>query len=213
MIRLIILCSLLAISAFSFAGHSSTTPPDSTTNIVDKTTAVYMVDEGKTMYLQGKVKNALIKFREASVKDPNNWKAHYWIGKCHYVLNNYGYSLQYGQLAAKIGGDKFDEEVNLLIAESYHRLGKLDSALMNYQICIENIPASRVKTLRIEQMQKNCEFAIANSDSSLSKRSHQLYSINSGYDEYNVVMADNGKTLYFTSRRSNTTGGGLNPDD
>lgn len=213
MIRLIILSSLLTTTAFCFAGQSSTTLPDSTTSIVDKTTAIYMVDEGKSMYLQGKVKNALIKFREASVKDPNNWKAHYWIGKCHYILNNYGYSLQYGQLAAKIGGDKFDEEVNLLIAESYHRLGKLDSALINYQICMENIPTARAKTLRIEQMKQNCEYAIANADSSMSKRSHQLYSINSGYDEYNVVLADNGKTLYFTSRRSNTTGGGLNPDD
>jgi len=37
--------------------------------------------------------------------------------------------------------------------------------------------------------------------------------MNSGFDDYNVVIADEGKTMYFTSRRSNTTGGGLNPDD
>ena len=40
-----------------------------------------------------------------------------------------------------------------------------------------------------------------------------LGDVNSGFDDYGVVLADNGKTMYFTSRRSNTLGGGLNPDD
>ena len=37
--------------------------------------------------------------------------------------------------------------------------------------------------------------------------------MNSGFDDYNVLLTNGGKTMYFTSRRSNTTGGGLNPDD
>ena len=37
--------------------------------------------------------------------------------------------------------------------------------------------------------------------------------MNSGFDDYGVVMADQGNTMYFTSRRSNTTGWALNPDD
>ena len=37
--------------------------------------------------------------------------------------------------------------------------------------------------------------------------------INSGYDDYSIVPLNDGKTAYFTSRRSNTTGGGMNPDD
>ncbi|TNE75969.1 MAG: hypothetical protein EP333_03390 [Bacteroidetes bacterium] len=189
-------------------------PPDSTTNIVDKSAAVLMVDEGKTLYLEGKVKMALNKFREASVKDPNNWKAQYWIGKCHYILNNYGYSLKYAQLASTVD-EKFDAEVYLLIAESYHRLGKLDSAMMNYDLCMQNISASRMKTLRVEQMKMNCHYAQQHLDTNVTKavRRSAGDQINSGYDEYNVVVADSGKTIYFTSRRSNTTGGGLNPDD
>jgi tetratricopeptide (TPR) repeat protein len=189
-------------------------PPDSTTSIVDKTTAAYMIDEGRTMYLEGKVKNALNKFREASVKDPNSWKANYWIGKCHYVLNNYGYSLKYASLSKELSAqDKVDEEVYLLMAESYHRIGKLDSAMINYTIALERIPSARAKTLRVEELVKSCQFAIANLDTTLSVRTSAGDKINSGYDEYNVVLGTDGKSMYFTSRRSNTTGGGLNPDD
>lgn len=211
--RSILFFSILFLTTGNISlANNAILPPDSTTNLVDKTTAAYMVDEGKTLYLEGKVKNALIKFREASVKDPNSWKAHYWIGKCHYVLNNYGYALKYATLAANID-EKFDEEVYLLLAESYHRMGKLDSAMINYNLCLEKIATPRAKTLRIDQMVENCKYAMEHMDTTISVRSSAGDHINSGYDEYNVVIADGGKTLYFTSRRSNTTGGGLNPDD
>ena len=70
-------------------------PQDSTTSIIDKTAAAYIIEEGKTLYGKGKIKDALIKFRQAGVKDPNSWRAVYWISQCHYKLNNYGYSLKY----------------------------------------------------------------------------------------------------------------------
>ena len=131
MLRSILILAILCATGNALSSTVSSLPPDTTTNIVDKSAAIYMVDEGKTLYLQGKVKNALNKFREASVKDPHNWKAHYWIGKCHYLLNNYGYALQYANLATTVGSEKYDDEVHFLIAESYHRLGKLDSALIH----------------------------------------------------------------------------------
>lgn len=202
------------LTLLSVIANEANLPPDTTTKIVDKSTAAYMIDEGRTMYLEGKVKNALNKFREASVKDPNSWKANYWIGKCHYVLNNYGYALKYATLSKEMSDqEKIDDEIFLLLAESYHRIGKLDSAMINYKIALERIPLARAKTLRVEDLSKNCQYAIDLLDTTLSVRSTVGDKLNSGYDEYNVVMAADGKTFYFTSRRSNTTGGGLNPDD
>lgn len=213
MLRSILILAILCATGNALSSTVSSLPPDTTTNIVDKSAAIYMVDEGKTLYLQGKVKNALNKFREASVKDPHNWKAHYWIGKCHYLLNNYGYALQYANLATTVGSEKYDDEVHFLIAESYHRLGKLDSALIHYQICIDKIPSPRAKTIRLDQAYANCQYAKQHLDTTVSIRSSAGDQFNSGYDEYGVVVTDEGKTIYFTGRRSNTTGGSLNPDD
>ena len=36
------------------------TPPDSVTSIVDKTAAAYIIEEGKTLYGEAKIKDALI---------------------------------------------------------------------------------------------------------------------------------------------------------
>jgi Tol biopolymer transport system component len=37
--------------------------------------------------------------------------------------------------------------------------------------------------------------------------------VNSGYNDYAPVFSADGKRIYFTSRRANTTGGMMNPDD
>lgn len=37
--------------------------------------------------------------------------------------------------------------------------------------------------------------------------------INSGYNDYKVIPTSDPNVVYFTSRRPNTTGGGMNPDD
>jgi len=52
-------------------------PPDTTTKFIDKTASVYFLEEGKVLYEEGKIKAALVKFREAGLKDPDSWKAAY----------------------------------------------------------------------------------------------------------------------------------------
>jgi hypothetical protein len=212
----LLLTFLFSAIFFAHESSASTTflPPDTTTSIVDKTAAVYLVDEGKTLYLKGQVKNALIKFRQASVKDPNSWKAAFWIGKCHYVLNNYGYSMKYATIATEVGGEKVGDEVYLLLGETYHRMGKIDSARINYNIALERLTKKRAKELFVDQRILECDFAEEQMKNGVKyNRTSAGDNVNSGYDEYNAVLTADGKELYFTSRRSNTTGGGLNPDD
>lgn len=208
--RLILMFVIVLGSNMSIA---SNLPPDSTTTVVDKTAAAYLVEEGKTMYNEGRIKEALIKFRQATVKDPNSWKASYWVGKCHYQMNNYGYSLQYAQEAIGQSDEKVDEEIYYLLGQSYHRLGKLDSALVNYELALKFMTAARSKTLFVQHNIDECHFAqgLLTKEPSY-KRSHIKGDLNSGYDDYNIVLiaAD---TMYFTSRRSNTTGGGMNSAD
>ena len=98
----------------------------------------------------------------------------------------------------------------------YHRLGNIDTAIINFQKAKDRLPKRRALDLRVEHHIAECEFALAeiakgSLDSTMRMRLQGT--INSGYDDYNVVLLGSLPSLYFTSRRSNTTGGGLNPDD
>lgn len=206
---------IAVLFTFSFVAFSSAEPTDSTTTVVNKASALILIEEGRTMFTDGKMKDALIKFRLASVKDPNNWKAPYWISQCHYELNNYGYALKYAQLATKQGGSKIDEEVFYILGTCYHRLGHLDSALISYNNALDALSKRRSSELLIPHLIEQVAFAKEALKSNTADYNRQRIQgrVNSGYDDYNLVMADGGKSLYFTSRRSNTTGGGMNPDD
>jgi len=191
-----------------------TTPPDSTSSIADKTAALYMIEEGKTSYGEGKVRDALIKFRQASVKDKYSWRAVFWISKCHYKLNNYGFALKYANKAMELGKEKVNDEIYYTLGTTYHRLGNLDTAIINYEIAIDKLTKLRSFELKIAQNIDQCKYALElQKEDAKFKRVRLLGDMNSGFDDYNVLITDEGKTMYFTSRRSNTTGGGLNPDD
>ncbi|MFT5777199.1 MAG: hypothetical protein ACI837_000130 [Crocinitomicaceae bacterium] len=210
---------LTLLIGFFFAlapnAFSNTTPPDSTTSVVDKVGAALLVETGRTLYAEGKMKDALIKFRQASVKDPNSWTAPYWISQCHYRMNNYGYALKYALLAKTQGGEKVSEEISFILGSCYHRLGVLDSAKMNYEAAMLTLNKRRSKELLIPQLILEVEYAktALAADTKQLTRKRLPGRVNSGFDDYNIVIADGGKTMYFTSRRSNTTGGNMNPDD
>ncbi|OFZ08078.1 MAG: hypothetical protein A3D92_09475 [Bacteroidetes bacterium RIFCSPHIGHO2_02_FULL_44_7] len=189
-------------------------PTDSTTNIVDKSAAIYMIEEGKTMFSEGKIKDALQKFREAQVKDPYNWRSDYWISQCHYKLNNFGYALRYAKQALALGDDKVNDEIYFILAQTYHRLSNIDSALINYELANQFMPKIRSSVLLVDHHIEECKFAQVELLKAPNRQKVQVAGdVNSGYDDYGAILANDGKTIYFTSRRSNTTGGGMNPDD
>jgi len=189
-------------------------PKDSTTKIVDRSAALIMVEDGKTKWGEGKVRDALIKFRQASVKDPYSWRPLYWISKCHYRMDNYGYALEYGKDALKLGKDDVNKELYYVLALAYHRNGELDSALSYYKQSLELLSKLRSNELRIELSMAQCEFAKKEMEKEAPfERVRMSGDINSGYNDYSIVLSGEDSVLYFVSRRSNTTGGQMNPDD
>ena len=75
------------------------TPPDSTTNILEKGSAAYLISEGKQLFNEENYRMALVKFREALTKDENNAVATYWLSECHLALGNYDKAKAYIQEA------------------------------------------------------------------------------------------------------------------
>ena len=204
----------LFLMLINFAQASTVAPPDSTTNLTDRAAALLIIDEGRTLFEQGKVRDALIRFRQAAVKDPNTWKASYWIAQCHYSMNSFGYALQYGNQAVAMGKDDVNKEIFELLGKAYHRTSNLDSALINYELALGSLSKQRVKDLLIELRIEQVKFAKAQMASGvLSNKTAFSSDVNSGYNDYTPILTSGGKELYFASRRSDTKGGNMNPDD
>ena len=214
LIQITLSLAFILVMGNAYSTTFTVIPPDSTTSLVDRSAAIFFIDEGKTLFSKGKIKDALIKFREASNKDENSYNALYWIGQCHYYLNNYGYALKYANSALKLNEEKVNEEIYFLLGETYHRLGNIDTALINYEIALDKMSKMRSKTMLVAHHIEECKFAQAEFKKEIAFNKERLKGdINSGYGDYGAIMRDGGKTIYFISRRSNTTGGGMNPDD
>ena len=216
-LRLLFLLVTLLLTTYSFSKNNfdkESVPPDSTTNILDKTTALYMLEEGKRMYSEGKVRDALNQFRAVLLKDPRSWKPVYWIGVCHYSMSNYGFAYKYAHEAIRMNKEDIDNEVYELLGKIYHHEGKLDSAIINYEFALTKLSPTRAKDLEIAWKIEQCKFAQAEKAfGKVSKRVRLKGPINSGFNEYAPLYTHDGKVMYFTSRRSDTKGGKANPDD
>jgi len=189
-------------------------PPDSTSTIAEKAAAVYLIEEGKALYAKGRMRDAINKFRDAAKKDVTSWKAPFWISRCHYEMYNYGYALKYAIEAVLLNNNEVDKEVYEVLADSYHRLGKIDSAIYNYEMGIKLLSKTRAAELRLPLRLEQAKYAKTQLEKNIENKRIRLEgNVNSGYNDYSPVIFNGGKTMYFTSRRSNTTGGRQNPDD
>lgn len=212
-LKSLLVIALLLLSTSVVFGKGHTYPPDTTTNILDKSAAILLVDKAKTLFNEGKVREALVIFRQAAIKDPNSWKASYWIGKCHYSMDNYGLALKYATEAVAMNQNDVDKDIYELLGNSYHRMGELDSAIVNYNRAIAELSPARSKELQLQLRVEQAMFAKAEMASNKKSKRISIETVNSGYNDYSPVITDGGKTMYFTSRRSDTKGGNMNPDD
>jgi tetratricopeptide (TPR) repeat protein len=203
-----LLLLLCATKSFAFNTESK----DSVTGIIDKSAALIKIDQGKQLVAENKIREALLVFREAAIKDPNSWKASYWISFCHYRLKNFGYAKQYGLEAIAKGPDDVDAEVYDILGVACHNMNELDSSESYLKLALTHLSKSRAKELNTEGKLASVRFAKANSGTA-NLRMPLMGDINSGYNDYAPVLTADGKRIYFTSRRANTTGGMMNPDD
>lgn len=206
----VLLTILLSVPAILQAKDSF--PPDSTTSLVDKSAALLIIEDGKKLYSEGKVREALIKFRSAGLKDKNSWRPPYWISNCHYRLDNYGFAAQYAKQAVDMGAE--DKDIFELLGRSFHRLSELDSAIVYYEKAVLLLSPNKIKDLRIREKIAACHFAKAELAKNY-KHTRVLVEgdVNSGYNDYAPILYNGGKSMYFTARRNNSTGGLMNPDD
>lgn len=203
-----LLLLFFATKSFAFTSVSK----DSVTGIIDKSAALIKIDQGKQLVGENKIREALLVFREAAIKDPNSWKASFWISFCHYRLKNFGYAKQYGLDAIAKGPDDVDAEIYDILGIACHNMNELDSAEHYFQLALTHLSKARAKELNTENKLASVRFAKQHATTQ-NLRMPLMGDVNSGYNDYSPVFSADGRRIYFTSRRANTTGGMMNPDD
>lgn len=191
---------------------ANVSPKDTVTGIIDKAGALIKIDEGKKFIAENKIREALQSFKDAALKDPNTWKAPFWVAYCHLKLKNFGYAKQYAKEAIKKDKVEVDPEVYVILAAACHQINELDDAEKAYLKAKELLPKARQKELEVDHRLTSVVYAKSQKDVENIATS-LAGEVNSGYNDYSAILTDGGKRIYFTSRRANTTGGQINADD
>jgi tetratricopeptide (TPR) repeat protein len=206
---------ILSITSFAHGKNENffILPPDSSSSLVDRAAAVLLIDEGKQLLNSGKTRDALTKFRQAQIKDKYSSRSAYWIGRAHYNLSNYGYALKYAKQAEALS-QAADGDVFFLLGQSYHRIAELDSARMNYDLAELQLSRAKKRVYNIGRLIEEIQFAEKMMAMETPwKRMLLKGPVNSGFDDYAPIKVPEMMKLYFVSRRPDTEGGELNPDD
>jgi tetratricopeptide (TPR) repeat protein len=210
----LLLIATIFIGIGANANDCNFLPPDSTANIIEKSAGGIAVSEGRAFLNEGNVRQALLKFREAIKKDKKNAMGHYYLGECNFLLKRYEKALQKAEDAYKLKPD-VSNEVHYLMARSQQALGKYEDAVKNYTKTLEVLAKSkqRLRDLRVNGYLAQCNYAISVMKNTEKPVEVKLLSgeINSIYPQYGLIWADS--IAYFTSRRPDTKGGGINPSD
>ncbi len=184
--------------------------------LIDKAGVNLMVTKGIELYNLGRLNDAVSLFKKAELKDTSNWKIQYWMGKCFYELTAYFSAEECANRSLTLINRVDDAEAGLneLLGNINHRLGKLDEAAMYFKKTAELMGNKAAKENDILFYIEQCELALKDQKSGMLNIRKPFSSLINSIDaEYAPILTNNGKDLFFTARRPETTGNNLNPDD
>jgi Tol biopolymer transport system component len=162
------------------------------------------------LYSNGDYEGALKVYKEVYNDDKENQKDPellYLIGRCYLDLNRITEAVEFLENAYKID-PKVDKELTLRLGQAYQKAGNLDGAEKMAKEHIALLDPAKVKGTEGETLLNQCKFAreqIANPQNITFKNLGPK--INTDVIESNPSITADGKTLIFTSRRSDTEGG------
>jgi len=202
----------LAIFAFNGIAKAGT-EPDTTLNILDKGIIVQKMIEGQNKLYAGQYREALNTFREVLSEDKNHAMAHYRIAECHFALMNFDIAKEYIDKALKFDAN-VSKESEYLHGKILHRVEKPDEAIAALEKFKATLTPQKLKEFDVDYYITQCKTA---KDMMTKPLSIEIVNaglmVNSRHDDYSPLLSPDGKTLYITSRRAQSTGGLTTEDD
>lgn len=150
------------------------------------------------------IRGALTMYREVLEVDPTNATVLYGIAQCHYASKKYKLAREYAYKAANNGG----EVEPLFLGMCYHRTAELDTAMSYFQRVILSERKGSDLAEEAQWYLDQCRFAKEKMQHPIDVTITKLGTeINTRFEEYTPSITADGRTLLFTSRRSDTRGG------
>jgi tetratricopeptide (TPR) repeat protein len=133
----------------------------------------------------------------------------YRMGECYLDLKDWSLAAEYFQNAKNLN-EKIVPELYYKLGVAYHRNNQLDKASEAFNIFLANSKKKDRKLYDVNTMITQVDFAKQMISSPVNVEITNLgKNINSRGGDYSPSISADGKTLIFTSRRSDTKGGGV----
>ena len=157
--------------------------------------------------------SAWSELRKLEKTDTLTSELYYLGGECNFYLKNYEDAME--QLKRSIALDAISNpEKFFLVGKIFQLAGELDKAINEYQTFIEKSPKKSEETEEASLLITQCKKSIEMMSKPINvKISNFGIAINSEYPEYNPSISADGKTMIFTSRRPESTGKQVDPED
>lgn len=157
-------------------------------------------------------KEALRILNQASVKSPDNPKWNYLKAKVYFEIANYDSAFVYFLKTEQLGNES--RENNFYLAKLYHQRDSFAQAKEHY-IRFLKVFAETDKNSHPLAMKRDIQKRIDECNNGIEFKQNQRNieiinlgaAINSSYPDYAPVISADEQTLFFTSRRPNSTGG------
>ncbi len=199
-----LLTALLLMSlAFSFSSYAQVEEDKKE----KKGSTTYKMAAARHEFLDHNYRGALLMYRDILKVEKENALAQYRSAECHYKLKRYDLALKYLE-KAKANDPEVVKEVNFFYGQTYHRMARLDEAISSFEQFLASAPKRAVEYELAEQYLAQCRYAKLLMEEPVPVEiSNVGREINSRFDDYAPSITADGKTLVYTSRRSDTKGG------
>jgi len=163
----------------------------------------------RQMFLDRNVRGALNEYRIVLEAIPDHASATYRIGECHYALKNYELAEKYLTTALELD-PSVNKEIHYWLGMTRHRLAKLDEAIEHFKTFRASSNRANNYFYEVDTYIEQCQFArmMMQNERNVTIR-NMGRQINSRFDDYTPSVTADGKELFFTSRRPDIKGGGI----
>ncbi|HEX8546966.1 MAG TPA: tetratricopeptide repeat protein [Cytophagaceae bacterium] len=164
------------------------------------------------LYEEGHLDQALELYLKADSLHPNDAAIHYGIGLCYAHKNEYFTTLPYFRTAKYKG--HFSPELDYHYGKALHQNHMFEEALAEFTICKGKLHHADRKHKDLDRLIEHCRNGAILIKTPVEVTITNLGpNINSKFADFSPAINADETMLVFTSRRENTIGGHLDPND
>ncbi len=171
------------------------------------------INKALDFFKKERYEGALKFFGEHLAKHPDNAEINYYYGRSNYGMRFFEDALLHLEEARSLDPNvKLD--LNYWLGRTYQELGKVDSALQIYVRYRSRLNEKQLRKTDVDSYIKQMNYALEMMAKPVPVKFKNMGdAINSEYPDFAPSISAEGDIFIFTSRRPNTTGGGIDPAD